>query len=77
MVDALVGTNHIPVVAIGISLETGMPRVSMSLELPGILRDHPSILQSILLSIEHLKELAKPPDDRSKNVMLSTYTGEA
>lgn len=73
MIDSLVDTNHLPLIAIGVSLETGMPRLSMSLELPRLFQEYPAILETIMLSLEHLRELGKPPDDRSKAFTLSLY----
>ena len=76
MVDALVENKFIPIIVLGINSETGIPRLSMSLELPKILQEFPDILETIILSVQHLRELVKPPDDRAKGITLSLYKGE-
>ena len=73
MIDAQVETNSLPLLVIGINLDTGMPRISMNPELPRVMREYPSILKALVLSIEQLKEMAKPPDDRAKGISISLY----
>ena len=73
MIDAQVEMNSLPLLVVGVNLDTGMPRVSMNPELPRVMREYPSILEALVLSIEQLKELAKPPDDRAKGLSISRY----